>query len=104
MSIRQYDAKKLSDSLLQLYGKDVESYIRPSGILTLHEQGWRTIFNKANDWLARCYHDEKRIVINLLHLQTCSEIDLKNTILHEIAHALVGPGNGHNQIWVERAK
>ena len=27
------------------------------------------------------------------------EPKIKNTILHEIAHALVGPGNGHNRKW-----
>ncbi len=28
---------------------------------------------------------------------------VKNTILHEIAHALVGNGNGHNWVWQQKA-
>lgn len=31
-------------------------------------------------------------------------MDLENTILHEVAHALVGPGFGHNQTWMEKAR
>lgn len=27
----------------------------------------------------------------------------KNTLLHEIAHALVGPFHGHNQVWRQKA-
>ena len=29
--------------------------------------------------------------------------EIKNTILHEIAHALVGPKHGHNEIWKQKA-
>ena len=30
--------------------------------------------------------------------------DIKNTILHEIAHALVGAGHGHREKWQTQAK
>jgi hypothetical protein len=29
--------------------------------------------------------------------------DIKNTILHEIAHAIVGENHGHRQVWQEKA-
>ena len=29
--------------------------------------------------------------------------DIQDTILHEIAHALVGPKHGHNKVWKEMA-
>lgn len=90
MSIRQYEAQTKCDDKLKSH--------------KLYDKGWRTNFSKSESYLARCYYDEKRIVINLMHLNSCSEMDLENTILHEVAHALVGPGFGHNQTWMEKAK
>ena len=88
--IRQYDAQRLTDDKLRLHG--------------LFEKGWRTNFTKAESWCARCYHPEKRIVISLQFLNSTSIVELEKTILHELAHALVGPGNGHNDIWKAKAK
>lgn len=88
--IRQYEAQTKCDNVLKSH--------------KLYDKGWRTNFSKSETYLARCYYDEKRIVINLMHLNSCSEMDLENTILHEVAHALVGPGYGHNQIWMEKAR
>ena len=31
-------------------------------------------------------------------------MEIKNTILHEIAHALVGSQHGHSQIWRKKAR
>ena len=33
----------------------------------------------------------------------CDE-EVKNTLLHEIAHALVGPGHRHNRVWRQKAR
>jgi predicted SprT family Zn-dependent metalloprotease len=33
-----------------------------------------------------------------------SEPEVRNTILHEIAHALVGPNHGHGKVWKAKAK
>jgi predicted SprT family Zn-dependent metalloprotease len=33
-----------------------------------------------------------------------SEPEVRNTILHEIAHALVGPNHGHDRVWKAKAK
>jgi len=109
--IRQYTAQKQCDDLLRLHGYEIDRPSEEMGpdssakkFVSLYSKGWKTTFTKASDWLARCYHDEKRVVINLHHLNTCSEIDLTQTILHEIAHALVGPGHGHTQVWIDKAK
>jgi Zn finger protein HypA/HybF involved in hydrogenase expression len=32
-----------------------------------------------------------------------SEQEVKNTLLHEIAHALVGPHHGHDRVWRAKA-
>lgn len=88
--IRQYDAQKICDDKLREHG--------------LYSKGWRTCFTKADNFLARCYYDEKRIQINVIMLQSVSEADYMQTVLHEIAHALIGPGFGHGPEWINKAK
>ena len=88
--VRQYDAQQISDNLLKEHG--------------LYAKGWRTVFCKDERFLGRCYHDEKRIQLSLLGLNSHNEFEVKNTILHEIAHALVGVGKGHNFEWLDMAR
>lgn len=44
------------------------------------------------------------IKLSIKHCLEDYDIQIKETILHEIAHAIVGPENGHNKIWKEKAK
>ena len=39
-----------------------------------------------------------------LSFKNADKDQINDTILHEIAHALVGPGNGHNLKWKKKAK
>src|SRR3990172_11020731 len=53
--------------------------------------------------LGKCDYKNQRIMINIHHLDIHPDIEIKDTFLHEIAHALT-PGNGHNDIWKAKAK
>jgi hypothetical protein len=88
--IRQYEAQHLCDVALRQY--------------KLWDQGWRTNFSKSTTKIALCDHGNKRIIVSIPHLASRSEAEYKDTLLHEIAHALVGPGHGHNQVWVDKAR
>jgi SNF2 family DNA or RNA helicase len=33
-----------------------------------------------------------------------NDAELINTIRHEVAHAIVGPGHGHNEVWADKAR
>ena len=46
----------------------------------------------------------KKIILNVEYVIHTSKEEIKNTILHQIAHLLVGVDNGHNEIWQEKAK
>lgn len=83
--IRQYDAQNLCDIELRRH--------------KLWDTGWRTNFTKNTEYIAACYHDAKRIVISVPALNARSEAELRSTILHEIAHAIVGHGHGHDEVW-----
>ena len=64
---------------------------------------WNFEFNNAKRRFGICRHSLRRIGLsrNLVLLNTKKRVT--NTILHEIAHALVGPRNGHNWVWREKA-
>ena len=46
-----------------------------------------------------CDYNSRQISISRRHYLYSRDEDIKDTILHEIAHALVGPGHGHNRVW-----
>ena len=59
-------------------------------------------FYKGRSALGYCYTD--KIGLNVVHCIEHHIDDVKDTILHEIAHAIVGIKNNHNKIWQEKAK
>ncbi len=46
-----------------------------------------------------CHFSKKHISFSRLFLRTAPEEEIFNTILHEIAHALVGPKHNHDSCW-----
>lgn len=73
-------------------------------------------FHLLNDWkvhcvndlrpksfLGKCVYDKKTILLNVHHLDIHPDVEIKDTILHEIAHALT-PGHNHNEVWQAKAK
>jgi predicted SprT family Zn-dependent metalloprotease len=65
---------------------------------------WNLKFDNAKRRLGQCRFKEREIGISKEYAELNDEPRIKNTLLHEIAHALVGPGHGHDQIWKARAK
>lgn len=59
-------------------------------------------FSNRTDALGWCSYTH--IAIQKEHALFDSIEDIKNTILHEIAHALAGIENNHNKYWQEIAK
>lgn len=63
---------------------------------------WTFEFDRAKTRWGQCQHKQKIISLSKYYTEVNSEESIRDTILHEIAHALVGSGHGHNHIW--RAK
>jgi predicted SprT family Zn-dependent metalloprotease len=81
------DAEKLAKDLMNQHG--------------LHY--WNFKFDNAKRRLGLCSYSNRTISLSK-HLTLLNELPrVKNTILHEIAHALVGCNNGHNWIWRQKA-
>jgi len=66
--------------------------------------GWRLVFDRAKTRAGVCRSARHEIglsaTLTLLH----AEAEVRDTILHEIAHALVGPAHGHDAVWKAKAR
>lgn len=69
----------------------------------LTQKGWAFQWDNSIRRFGLCRQRRRCITISkpLCALNTYAEA--KDTILHEIAHALVGPGMGHGPTWVTQA-
>lgn len=59
-------------------------------------------FDSAKNRFGRCKYTLRTITISKHLTMFNSEEEFKDTVLHEIAHGLVGVGNGHNEIWKDK--
>ena len=64
----------------------------------------RITTNVNQRFLGLCSHNDCCIIVNAHHVDQNPDSEIKDTILHEIAHALVGPNHGHDPTWVTKAK
>ena len=68
----------------------------------LYNWGWKFKFHRMKKVSGLCNYKKKIISGSKFILIGSDESLVRNTILHEIAHALVGYGNGHNEIWKKK--
>jgi predicted SprT family Zn-dependent metalloprotease len=88
-----------------------QRYARRSAARTLALQlmaehglhGWTFAFNKRQRTLGLCRYGLRAIELSIHLVDRNSAEEIQDTILHEIAHALVGPGHGHDAVWKARA-
>lgn len=65
--------------------------------------GWMFDFDNAKKRVGCCKHGKKLITISRHLADQLSESEIRDVLLHEIAHALVGVSHGHNQVWKRKA-
>lgn len=64
-------------------------------------QGWMFAFDHAKTRYGCCHHSTNMITLSrylVLDEKTPMRV-IKNVLLHEIAHALVGYDEGHSEVW-----
>lgn len=69
----------------------------------LWQEGWRFVFTNGKTQVGICKHREKQIGFSQHFLLKTEREDITDTLLHEIAHALVGSGHGHDHVWRRKA-
>lgn len=71
----------------------------------LIEKGWRFAIDRAKMRCGQCDFDKKVISLSKYYIsdKKIPYSDIKNTILHEIAHALAGDAAAHGPVWKSTA-
>ena len=81
--MERQDAEDLAVALMAQWGLD----------------GWHFEFDHAVRRFGHCRFEARTITLSR-HLVALNDVDLvRDTILHEIAHALAGPRHGHDAVW-----
>jgi predicted SprT family Zn-dependent metalloprotease len=69
----------------------------------LDEKGWRFAFDRAKKRAGSCRYGQRLITVARDYTKAVDEEEFRNTVLHEIAHALAGPEHGHDEVWKRTA-
>ena len=80
--------------------------VRKVAVELMHQHNlhsWSFEFDNASRRFGRCNYTLKKITLSK-KLSSVNDINrVKNTILHEIAHAIVGHEHGHDDVWRDKA-
>jgi len=60
---------------------------------------WTLVLDRAKQRAGVCRHHVRQIGLSAPLTALHAEADVRDTILHEIAHALVGARHGHDDVW-----
>jgi hypothetical protein len=63
---------------------------------------WSFGFNRSKVQMGLCLYGPRVIALSTHFVELNGDDAVRDTLLHEMAHALVGPGHGHDAVW--RAK
>jgi predicted SprT family Zn-dependent metalloprotease len=87
------NAKTLALSLMAQHKLIKDFWLEPAG------HSWTLRWTQSKRIFGTCCHREHVIEISKPLTELNLEADVKDTVLHEIAHALLGPGHGHGEEW-----
>ncbi len=65
--------------------------------------GWQVVADRAKTRAGVCRFGRRQIGISAPLTTLHDEAEVRDTLLHEIAHALVGAGHGHDEVWRAKA-
>ena len=82
------DARRLATALMAQHSLD----------------GWTLVFDSARTRAGVCRPDRRQLGLSRHLTALHGEAEVTETVLHEIAHALVGPGHGHDAVWRATAR
>jgi predicted SprT family Zn-dependent metalloprotease len=67
-------------------------------------EGWSFDWDRAVRRRGECRYGDKTITMSRRLTELASPEEARQTMLHEIAHALVGPHHGHDATWLRQAR
>ena len=74
-------------------------------LIALHlDESWSFAFDRATRRAGLCDFRHKRISVSRHLAERFDDDAIHQTLLHEVAHALAGPGTGHGPVWRQIAR
>lgn len=64
---------------------------------------WSFDIDRATSRAGACHHFQRAVLLSNGHCIKANSENIRDAILHEIAHALVGPRHNHDQVWRSKA-
>ncbi len=101
-----YECLILENTIGQQREERMDAILRRSVDL-LHTHGlkkWKFKFDHSTRRAGCCNYRDKLISISFDLARNASDEDILDTILHEIAHALIGKKHNHDSVWKAKAK
>ena len=77
-----------------------EIFLMARDLMSIHSELdlWRFSFENYKKSFGRCNYRTRTISISSYLCDSMTNIAIKDTLIHEIAHALT-PGHGHDNVW-----
>lgn len=91
---REHNERRISDCVAV-----AEALVQQHGL-----DGWSFQFDSAQKRAGACDFNTKVISLSRLYCIKASDAAVRDTILHEIAHALAGPKHNHDATWKRIAR
>ncbi len=66
--------------------------------------GWKIFFSDSNKMCGLCWYTFKTLEFSKPHFDINSPDVCRDTILHEIAHAIVGYNHDHDEVWKNKCR
>ena len=63
------------------------------------EKDWSFGFDLATARAGVCRYNDRRIDLSVSYCLAANRAEIVDTVLHEIAHAIVGPRHNHDSVW-----
>jgi predicted SprT family Zn-dependent metalloprotease len=83
----------------------IEARTLAESLLVQHNlKDWKFVFTQAKFWFGQCDYKNKTIELSQLLTELNPEEHVRDTILHEIAHALVPANVHHGKVWKDMAE
>lgn len=66
-------------------------------------QDWAVVRDRARSRLGQCRYRKQELGLSGAYVDLNDWAEVRDTLRHEAAHALVGEGHGHDRVWKRQA-
>ena len=101
LSVDDAPASECTLDEIDSLGNRLVSSFQASGTLP---GGWAFGFDLATSRAGVCRYAERRIDLSVSYCLAAMRAEIEDTVLHEIAHAIVGPRHNHDAVWKAKAR